>query len=194
MATSDKPCFTSKVFHFNVKNHVTSYFLISNGVWVRGVKDFKCNVNVLQFFSDGILSPKGISVVAVKVKSLLDGLRDCDPEFVGPVHIASVALLGQGNYPFALFQDVRYPPVECGLVSNVMATAYSATWMGWVSFKSLSGSQEVEPSCHWQQNFHPLVDFFVRRRPVEGSYVICWSRVKVVGVVLKSTNVSKRLY
>ena len=52
MATSNKSCLLSKVFHFYAKKHVATIFLVANGVGVRGVKDFESDACVLQFFGN----------------------------------------------------------------------------------------------------------------------------------------------
>jgi hypothetical protein len=46
-----------------------------------------------------------------------------------------------------------------------LATAYSASWIGFESLTCLRSIQSDEPSCHWQSSFHPFVVVFGFRRP-----------------------------
>jgi hypothetical protein len=115
--TSNKSSFASKVFHFDVKYHMAGYLLVTNWCRLPVKQDFKGNVNVLHFLGNGV-SPEGITILLIKLKGSVDGLRQFNAKFMGPFQIKGVPLSYKGNNAVPLPQDMRNPPVESWFMVN----------------------------------------------------------------------------
>ena len=83
--------------------------------------------------------------------------------------------------------------LKAGSRSMPCDTANSAVSIGCDSFKSFRGSQDVDPSRHWQQSCHPAVVIRRRTRPA-WSTDSCWGIVSALSDLRKSTKVSSRRY
>jgi hypothetical protein len=115
--TSNKSGFASKVFHFNVKYHMTGYLLVTNWCRLPIKQDFEGDTNVLHLLGNGI-SPEGITILLVKLKGFFDGLRQFNAKFMGPFQITGVPLFDKRNNALPFPQDMRNPPVESWVMVN----------------------------------------------------------------------------
>jgi hypothetical protein len=115
--TSNKSSFASKVFHFDVKYHMTGYLLVINWRRLPIKQDFEGNTNVLHLLGDGV-SPEGITILHVKLKGLFDGLRQFNAKFMGPFQITGIPFPYKRNNAVPLPQDTRNPPVESWFMVN----------------------------------------------------------------------------
>ncbi len=117
MPTSNKSGFASKVFHFDVKYHMTGYLLATNWHRLPIKQDFEGNANVLHLLGNGV-SPEGITILLFKLKGFFDGLRQFNAKFMGPFQITRVPLSYKRSNAVPFPQDVRNPPVESWFVVN----------------------------------------------------------------------------
>ncbi len=115
--TSNKSSFASKVFHFDVKYHMTGYLLVTNWCRLPIKQDFEGNRNVLHLFGNCI-SPEGITILLVKLKGFFDGLRQFNVKFMGLFQITGILFLHKRNNAVPLPQDMRNPPVERWFMVN----------------------------------------------------------------------------
>ncbi len=91
MPTSNKSGFASKIFHFNVEYHMAGYLLVANWRRLPIKQDLKGNTNVLRFLGNGI-SLEGITILLIKLKGFIDGLRQFNAKFMRPFQITGVPL------------------------------------------------------------------------------------------------------
>ncbi len=80
-----------KVFHFNVKTHMTWNLLVTNGCSLPIGEYVKSLLDFGHLFGDSI-GPKGIAILAVKLKGFFNGSWYFNTKFVGPLKKASGAL------------------------------------------------------------------------------------------------------
>ncbi len=90
MATGYESSFTLEVFHLNVENHMTWSLLVTNGCGLPVREYVKSLLDFGHLFGDGI-GPKGIAIMAVKLKGFFDGPWYFNTKFVGPLKKASGA-------------------------------------------------------------------------------------------------------
>jgi hypothetical protein len=81
--------------------------------------DFEGNANVLHFLGNGV-SPEGITIFLIKLKGFVDGLRQFNAKFMGPIQITGFPLSYKGNNAVPLPQDMRNPPVESWFMVNAL--------------------------------------------------------------------------
>ena len=100
MSPGDESSLAGKVFHFNVKDHVTRDLLVPN--WDRLIigKDFEGNANVLHFLGNAI-GPKGIAQLLIDSEGFLDGLRQLNAKFMGPFEVSGITPLNLRDNPVA---------------------------------------------------------------------------------------------
>jgi hypothetical protein len=127
--TSNKSGFASKVFHFVVKYHMAGYLLVTNWHRLPVKQDFEGDANVLHFLGNGI-SPEGITILLIKLKGFVDGLRQFNAKFMGPFQITGVLLSYKRNYAVPLPQDMRNPPVESWFMVNAQDLGILAVSIG----------------------------------------------------------------
>ena len=106
-----KPSLAAKVFHVYLKDQLAGYFMIANGCRLPVKENFESNTNILHFLSNGI-SPEGIAILFVQLKSFFDGLRHFNAKFVGSFKILWIPRLYEQDNPVPLFENMRNPPVE----------------------------------------------------------------------------------
>jgi hypothetical protein len=92
-------------------------FLITTGGRLPFRQDPEGNLDVFHFLCNH-LGPAGIAVYTVKLISLLNGLGDFNPIFVGPFEITRLTFANERYDPLSLLEDVVNPPVEGGFVVN----------------------------------------------------------------------------
>ncbi len=110
--TSNKSGFASKVFYFDVKYHMVGNFsLVTNWRRFSIKQDFEGNANVLHFHGNGI-RPEGITILLIKLKGFVDGIRQFNAKFMGLFQITGVPLSYKRNNAIPLPQDMRNPLVE----------------------------------------------------------------------------------
>ena len=112
-----KTCLTAKVFHFNVKDHVTWYFLVTHRGRLPVREYLGNNADFLHFLGNGIL-PKSIAGLTVKVNCLTDGPWNFKAKFVGPLKEARMSLLHKRYNPIAFLKYMRNPPIKGWLMVN----------------------------------------------------------------------------
>ena len=103
MATGNKTCLTAKVFHFNVKVHVTWYFLVTHRGRLPIREYLESNADFVHFLGNGVL-PKSIAGLTVKVNRLTDSPWDFYAKFVGPLKEARMSLLHKRYNPIAFLK------------------------------------------------------------------------------------------
>jgi hypothetical protein len=157
--TSNKSGFASKVFHFDVKYHMTGYLLVTNRRRLPIKQDFEGNTNVLHLLGNGV-SPEGITILLVKHKGFFDNLRQFNAKFMGLFQIMRVLLSHKRNNVVPFPQDMRNPPVESWFVVNAKDLSIFAVSIGCDSLRSARFSQAVEPSFHWRKSCQPMVECF----------------------------------
>jgi hypothetical protein len=110
---------------------VTRYALVPRRyIFVFG-KDFESNANILHFLGDRG-SPKGIAVELVQGKGLLDGFRQVNAKFMGPLKVAGLSPFHKGNNPISLGQDMWYPPIKGSFMADANQCSIFGcfNWMG----------------------------------------------------------------
>ncbi len=117
MPTSNKSGFASKVFHFDIKYHMTGYLLVTNWRRLPIKQDFEGNVKVLHLLGNDV-SPEGITILLVKLKGFFDSLRQFNAKLMGPFQITRIPLSHKRNNAVPFPQDVRNPPVESWFMVN----------------------------------------------------------------------------
>ncbi len=142
MPTSNKSSFASKVFHFDVKYHMTGYLLVTNWRRLPIKQDFEGDTNILHLLGNGV-SPEGISILLVKLKGFFDGLRQFNAKFMCPFQITGVPLSYKRNNAVPFPQDVRNPPV----VSWFMVNAKDLSIFGCFNRVRLLKVSKVLPRC-----------------------------------------------
>ncbi len=115
MSPSNESSLLAEVFHLQVEGHVAGNFLIADRRRLPVREDFESNTNVFCFLSNCV-SPKGIAILFVKLKSFFDGLRHLDAKFMGPFEESRALLLHEQNDTVCLFEDMGHPPVESWFV------------------------------------------------------------------------------
>ena len=118
MPPSYKASLAAEDFQFNVKDHVVGNFLIANRRSLPIKEDPESNANILHFLSNGV-SPKGVSILSVKLKGFLGGLGHFNTKFVGPFKISWILLFHKQDNPVPIFKDMRDLPVESWFVVDV---------------------------------------------------------------------------
>ncbi len=80
-------------------------------------EDFESDTNVFHFLSNRV-SPEGIAILFVELKSFFDGLRHLNSKFMGPFKESRASLFHERDDTVSLFEDVGDPPVESWFVVN----------------------------------------------------------------------------
>ncbi len=91
--------------------------MIANRCRLPVKEDFEGDTIILHFLSNGI-SPEGIAILFVQLKSFSDGLRHFNAKFVGPFEILWIPFLYEQDNLVPLFDDMRNPPVESWFMVN----------------------------------------------------------------------------
>ena len=115
MSPSNESRLAAEVFHLQVEDHVAGYFLIADRGRLPIREDFESNTNVFHFLSNRI-SPEGIAILFVEVKSFSDSLRHLNAKFMGPFKESRASLFHERNDTVSLFEDMGHPPVESWFV------------------------------------------------------------------------------
>ncbi len=117
MSPSDESSLSAEVFHLHIEDHVAGYFLIADRRRLPIREDFESNTNVFHFLSNRV-SPEGIAILFVELKSFFDSFRHLDAKFMGPLKESRASLLHEQNDTVSLFEDMRHPPVESWFMVN----------------------------------------------------------------------------
>jgi hypothetical protein len=72
--------------------------------------------------------------------------------------------------------------LNAGSVAMPCVMANSAVWIGCDSLSKERSCQEMDLSCHWQHNYHPMVDLVCRVCPVLSVHV-CFLRLSALFVL-----------
>ncbi len=73
----DKSSLVAEVFHLCVEYHMAGNFLIAIRRRLPVKEEFESNTNIFHFLGNCV-SPEGIAILFVKLKSVCDGLRHLD--------------------------------------------------------------------------------------------------------------------
>ncbi len=117
MSPSDESRLAAEVFHLHVDDHVAWDFLIAERHRLPVREDFESDTNVFHFLSNRV-SPEGIAILFVELKSFFDGLRHLDAKFMGLFKESRASLFHERDDTVSLFEDVGHPPVESWFVVN----------------------------------------------------------------------------
>ena len=88
---------------------MTGYLPVTNWRRLPIKQDFEGNMNVLHLLGNGI-SPEGITILLVQLKSFFDGLRQFNAKFLGPFQITGIPFSYKRNNAVPLPRDMRNLP------------------------------------------------------------------------------------
>ncbi len=104
MSPGYEPGLTTKIFHFDVKDHVTFDVLMI--LWWRDTirENVKGNLHIFHLQFDRI-TPKGSTSGLNNRISLFHSFGELNPKLVGPLVVSRALVLNQGYNPVSLLED-----------------------------------------------------------------------------------------
>ena len=81
MSPGDKACFSLKVFHLNVENHMAGYLLVTIGRTGSVGQNFEGGSDILHFGGNGI-GPISVLILLVNLQCVFHGGRNFNPKLV----------------------------------------------------------------------------------------------------------------
>jgi hypothetical protein len=131
MSPGYEPGLATEIFHFDVKDHMTTYELMI-GRWRDTVREnVKSNTHIFHLLLNCI-APKGSTSGTIESKSFLDSLGEFNPKLMSPLMVSSASALYQGDNTVSLLEDPRHPPVESWFISDLRSKRELShlKWMG----------------------------------------------------------------
>ena len=105
MSPGDKSCFSSKVFHFNIEDHMAVYSLVTIGRFGTIGQYLEGGTYIFHLGRNGI-GPIGISVLFVNLQCIFHGGRNFDPKLEVLFEVSGDALSCEGYNPVAFLQHM----------------------------------------------------------------------------------------
>ena len=95
MSHGNKACFSLKVFHLSVKNHMAINLLVTIGRFGPVGQNFEGSSNVFHFGCNDI-GPIGVAVLFVNLQCILHGGRNFNPKLMVLLEVSGDALSNEG--------------------------------------------------------------------------------------------------